>query len=82
MYNIKAIPEQIRQARLYRNYSQEYLAYRLNISQNGYSKIELGYTQLSLERFLKIADVLELGVLQLLEGTLDANGSLQIAGNG
>lgn len=66
MYNIKNIPNNIRSARLMRNYSQDYLAMKLKMSQNGYSKIELGYTQLSLHKFLIIAEVLEVDLMDLL----------------
>ncbi len=50
----------LRDARLMRNYSQEYLALQLKISQNAYSKMEMGrtLTQLS-KRFFKIADILD-----------------------
>ena len=59
MFNITIVPVNIRNARLYRNYSQDYLAAKLKMSQNGYSKIELGYTKLPLEKFLIIAEVLK-----------------------
>jgi transcriptional regulator with XRE-family HTH domain len=67
MYNIETVAANIRNARLYRNYSQDYLAYKLNISQNGYSKIELGYTRLSVERLIIIAEVLEVELIKLIE---------------
>jgi transcriptional regulator with XRE-family HTH domain len=77
MYNIKNIPNNIRNARLMRNYSQDYLAMKLKMSQNGYSKIELGYTQLSLSKFLIIAEVLEVDVMDLLSDE-DKFSSLQV----
>jgi len=48
----------IRQRRTYLNYSQEYMALKLNISQNAYSKIERGLAQMTLQRLHEIADVL------------------------
>lgn len=66
MYNSKTLADNIRKARRYRNYSQDYLAYKLNMSQNGYSKIELGQTALSVEKLLIIAQVLEVDIKQLL----------------
>jgi transcriptional regulator with XRE-family HTH domain len=63
---IKAIAANIRTKREKRNYTQEYLAYKLNISQNAYSKIELGYTKITLERLFQIADVLEIDAISLL----------------
>jgi len=58
MNPIKKVAGNIKNARLYRNYSQDYLAQKLNISQNAYSKIELGYTRVTVERLFIIADVL------------------------
>jgi transcriptional regulator with XRE-family HTH domain len=66
MFIIKTVSQNIKYARLFRNYSQTYLAEKLNMSQNGYSKIELGYTQISLENFLIIADVLDVDIMDLL----------------
>jgi transcriptional regulator with XRE-family HTH domain len=67
MYEIKVVAANIRKTRLLRNYTQDYLAYKLNISQNGYSKIELGYTGLSVEKLIIIAKVLEVDPVKLLE---------------
>lgn len=66
MYDIQAIATNIRNARLYRGYSQDYLAYKLKISQNAYSKVELGYTRLTLERLNNIAEVLEVELNKLM----------------
>ncbi|WP_214073305.1 helix-turn-helix transcriptional regulator [Mucilaginibacter sp. dw_454] len=63
---IKAIAAIIRKKREERNYTQEYLAYKLNISQNAYSKIELGYTKITVERLFQIAEVLEINAADLL----------------
>lgn len=68
-FKIKAIAANIRNKREYRNYTQEYLAFKLNISQNAYSKIELGYTKITVERLFQIADVLEFDVVELLQPT-------------
>lgn len=64
---IKAIAANIRHKREYRNYTQEYLALKLSISQNAYSKIELGYTKITVERLFQIADILEFDVAELIE---------------
>jgi len=66
MYNIEAVASNIRNARLHRNYSQDYLAYKLNISQNAYSKVECGYTKVTLERLIIIAEVLEVALNKLI----------------
>lgn len=66
MVSTQIIAENIKAARLYRNYSQDYLAYKLKISQNAYSKVECGYTQLTIERLNKIAKVLEVDPVSLI----------------
>src|ERR1700712_916992 len=63
---IKAIAANIRNKREQRNYTQEYLAAKLRISQNAYSKIELGYTKITVERLFQIADILEFDVTDLI----------------
>ncbi|MDB5011539.1 MAG: helix-turn-helix protein [Mucilaginibacter sp.] len=65
-YRVKAIAAAIKNKRIYRNYTQEYLALKLHISQNAYSKIELGYTKITLERLFEIADILEFDVVEFL----------------
>jgi len=67
MYDKQVVAANIRSARLFRNYSQDYLAYKLNISQNGYSKMELGYTALSVEKLVIIAEVLEVDLMKLIQ---------------
>jgi transcriptional regulator with XRE-family HTH domain len=66
MYNIDVVAANIRKARLYRNYSQDYLAAKLKISQNAYSKVELGQTRVTLERLTIIAEVLEVPLAELI----------------
>ena len=56
----------IRRQRLVKNYTQEYLAAKLCISQNAYSKIELGYTKITVERLFQIAAILEADVHELI----------------
>ena len=64
---IKAVAINIRKIREHLNYTQEYLAMKLNISQNAYSKIELGYTKITLERLYQIAQVLEVDLVELIK---------------
>jgi transcriptional regulator with XRE-family HTH domain len=63
---IKAVTSNIRKIREYRNYTQEYLAAKLTISQNAYSKIELGYTKITLDRLFSIAIILEVDPIDLI----------------
>jgi transcriptional regulator with XRE-family HTH domain len=65
-YRAKAVAANIRSKRIELNYTQEYLAAKLNISQNAYSKIELGYTKITVERLFQIADILETNITELL----------------
>jgi transcriptional regulator with XRE-family HTH domain len=58
-YNIRSIREKL-------GYSQEYMAMKLGIGQNGYSKIELGYTRITVERLFEIAKILDTVVFTLL----------------
>jgi transcriptional regulator with XRE-family HTH domain len=64
---IKTVAVNIRKVREFRNYTQEYLAMKLDISQNAYSKIELGYTKITLERLFQISQILEINLVELLK---------------
>jgi len=64
---LKLVTDNIRKLRENRNYSQEYMAARLHISQNTYSKLELCYTALTLERLILIADILNVSVISLAD---------------
>lgn len=50
-----------------KNKSQQQVANKLKISQNDYSKLELGKTKLNLNQLLTIADYLEINVLELIK---------------
>ncbi len=76
MYDIQAVATNIRNARLFRNYSQDYLAYKLKISQNAYSKVELGYTKVTLERLIIIAGILEVNLNRLI-GVTDIQADVE-----
>jgi transcriptional regulator with XRE-family HTH domain len=52
--------------REFNNYSQEYIAKQLNISQAAYSKIENGSTQLSLDHLIKISEIYRISPSDLL----------------
>lgn len=49
----------IKRLREFRNFTQQYLADKLEISQNAYSKIENGSTKLTIERLEQIAQLLD-----------------------
>lgn len=63
---VQVVITNIRKVRMYRNYSQHYLAAKLAISQNAYSKIELGASKLPIERLFQIAVILDVKVSWLV----------------
>lgn len=63
---MKEVASNIRKVREFRNYTQDYLAAKLEISQNAYSKIELGYSKITLDRLFHIALILEVQAMELL----------------
>ena len=65
-YKVKAVAANIRNKREELNYTQEYLAAKLTISQNAYSKIELGYTKITVERLFQIAEILDADLMELI----------------
>lgn len=53
------IIKNIKNIRELKNYTQEYMAVQLGLTQSGYNKIEKGKTILGHERLIKIAGILE-----------------------
>lgn len=60
------IEEKIKTFRELKNFTQEYMAEKLGISQAAYSKIESGATKLSYSKIVDIAKVFEVQVEELL----------------
>lgn len=60
------VGQKIKKIRELRNFTQEYLATRLNISQESYSKIEANKTKVSTERLEQIATILEVSIFELM----------------
>ncbi|HUM50371.1 MAG TPA: helix-turn-helix transcriptional regulator [Chitinophagales bacterium] len=56
----------IKKLREFRNFTQQYLADKLDISQNAYSKIENGTTKLTIDRLEQIAKLLDVPVESVL----------------
>ena len=54
---MKELLEKIRKLRINLNYTQEYVAFCLGITQKAYSKIESGKSQLTVERLLQLASI-------------------------
>ncbi len=58
----------IKKYRELKNYTQEYMAEKLDISQNTYSKIENGGIKLTVDRLKQISDILETPVEEMING--------------
>ena len=63
------IARNIKQIRELKNFTQEYMAEQLGISQPSYAKIEQGGTVLKIDRLQQIADILEVELTTLLSTT-------------
>jgi transcriptional regulator with XRE-family HTH domain len=63
---MKSVGQKIRKIREIKGYTQEYVASKLNMSQNNYSKIELEQNKLNIERLNEIAQVLEVEPNEIL----------------
>ena len=62
-----SVNEKIRTIRETRNWSQEDMAEKMNMSKNGYAKIERGETKLNLHKLEQIANILNIDVLELIK---------------
>ena len=63
------IARNIKQLRELKDFTQEYMANQLDISQSAYVKIEKGFTILKIDRLQQIADILEVDLSTLLNTT-------------
>ncbi|SDT51617.1 DNA-binding transcriptional regulator, XRE-family HTH domain [Mucilaginibacter mallensis] len=66
MERIEIVLKNIKKIRKFKNITQLDIAIKLNISQNAYSKVELGNTLISLNLLFKIADILGQDINELL----------------
>jgi transcriptional regulator with XRE-family HTH domain len=60
------VHEKIRYLRESKNWSQEEMAEKLNMSPSGYSKIERGETKVAIPKLIKIAEMLEVDLIELI----------------
>jgi len=58
--------QKLRVLREFRNYSQEYIAEKLGITQNAYSRIENNQTKITAERLGRLAVILNIPPMELL----------------
>jgi transcriptional regulator with XRE-family HTH domain len=62
----RSIAEKIREVRLAKNFKQEYMAAKLGCSQNSYSKIEIGKTELTVRKLFHIAAIIGISASELI----------------
>lgn len=58
--------DKIRIARITKGYSQEYMAFMLEISQSTFSKMESGSIEITVKRLFEIAEILEVKMTALI----------------
>ncbi|MGQ0828732.1 MAG: helix-turn-helix domain-containing protein [Bacteroidota bacterium] len=66
MDNLINIGPRLEKIRKIKGFSQEYIAGKLNISQNSYSKIERGESKITLDKLPEICNALEIDLNTLL----------------
>ena len=77
----------LRQLRQNKNWSQQDIAHRLNISQPAYNKWETDMAKPNMNNLAKLSEILEVDVYELLEGTFsqtntdNKNSAISIFGN-
>ncbi len=61
------IATKIRTLRRNREYSQDYMALMLHISQNAYSRLENGKTPITIDRYYEICQILQVKPAELMD---------------
>lgn len=69
-FELNVLIDTIRNRRLALQYKQEYVAARLGVSQNAYSKLELGRCHLTVQRLIDVCRILEIDVHDILRPAL------------
>lgn len=57
--SFQTVADRLKHIRLTRNYSQDYLAKKLGVTQKAYSKIENNETRLNVETLVRLAEILD-----------------------
>jgi transcriptional regulator with XRE-family HTH domain len=63
---MKTLGEKLKALRLQKGWSQEDIAYELNMSLPGYSKIERNITDINLSRLSQIAQLYKMSIIEIL----------------
>ena len=71
----------IKRYREMRNFSQKYVATKMGISQNAYSKIENNITQLTVQHIKNLAQILDVPVMELLRDDFEIHKPVIISKN-
>ena len=71
----------IKRYREMRNFSQKYVAAKMNISQNAYSKIENNITQLTVHHVKILAQILDVSIMELLKDDFEIHKPVHISKN-
>src|SRR5688572_722821 len=70
----------IKRYREIKNYSQKYVAAKMGISQNAYSKIENNITQLTVHHVKELSKILEVSVTDLLKDDFEIHKPFYVTG--
>ena len=65
----------IKELRILKKFSQQYMADQMNLSQMAYSKIERGITQLNWEKLNKFAEILSINIWDLVDDQKEIKAS-------
>lgn len=76
-YKEMNLHQQIKLVRLSKNLTQLYIAEELGIDAASYSRMERGETQITVERLIKVAKVLDVNVSSFLESQLNSSELLE-----
>jgi transcriptional regulator with XRE-family HTH domain len=76
---MKEITENIKKFRELKNYTRENMADKLEMSLSGYSKLERGDVELTVNKLYRISEILEVQVSQILN--FDATQMFNISNN-
>ena len=70
----------IKRYREMRNFSQKYVAAKMGISQNAYSKIENNITQLTVHHVKELSKILEISIMDLLNDDFEIHKPVMVPG--
>jgi len=63
---VRSILFAVREKRIARGYTQEFVAGKLGVSQNGYSKIESGASKITVRTLCMLAEIFEIELIELI----------------